>query len=60
MEKYGYEPENPPELEKRAGKSSHCPACGATLQGSPPVCPNCGSRPFEKRRPNGQEEESGG
>ena len=57
MEKYGYEPEKPPDLEKRAGEARRCPECGSELEGHPPVCPSptCGSRPFE-RRPDGQEE----
>lgn len=56
MEKYGYEPDKPKDLEKRAGDKARCPSCGNLLTGHPPVCPNCGSRPFE-RSPDEQKED---
>jgi rubrerythrin len=56
MDKYGYVPEDPSDLEKRAGKEAVCPVCGAQLSGTPPVCPSCGSRPFEKRNTDGQKD----
>lgn len=51
MEKYGYQPKN--DKSKQASEGSGCPRCGAELKGEPPVCPNCGSKPFE--RENGKE-----
>jgi len=49
MEKYGYVPND--ELEKKSGVDNNkCPKCGAELSStSPPVCPNCGSQPLEKK-----------
>ena len=49
MEKYGVLTSL--ELEKTAERMQpgHCPVCGAELKDSnPPICPNCGSAPFEK------------
>lgn len=53
MEKYGYEQEKKDPKVKEASVSGRCPKCGAELQGKPPVCPQHGSEPFEKREPNG-------
>lgn len=47
MEKYGYEPKEQEELVKEANELGVCPKCGETLSGQPPVCPQCGSEPFE-------------
>lgn len=48
MEKYGYEQVDDPKV-KVASKKGHCPKCGEKTDGAPPVCPKCGSEPFEKR-----------
>lgn len=47
MEKYGYEKDD--ETAKTAAEKGKCPECGSLLEGSPPVCPKCGSEPFEKK-----------
>ena len=51
MEKYGVEEE--PVGDKTAGDADHCPACGALLrpvdQTGVSLCPDCGSKPFEKK-----------
>ena len=50
MEKYGYEKEKTPdEKTKLAAEKGKCPICGSVTEGSPPVCPNHGSEPFEER-----------
>lgn len=47
MDKYGYEAEK--KNEKTAAETGKCPVCGSELNGNPPVCPKCGSEPFERR-----------
>lgn len=47
MEKHGYDQDR--DLAKTAAEKGKCPQCGSPLSGQPPVCPNCGSEPFEKR-----------
>jgi uncharacterized Zn finger protein (UPF0148 family) len=41
------------EKTKTASRDEHCPECGAPLYprktGDIPQCPNCGTKPFEKR-----------
>jgi hypothetical protein len=49
MEKYGYEKEKNDEKIKTAAKKGKCPICGKDVTGNPPVCPQHGSKPFEKR-----------
>jgi hypothetical protein len=47
MDKFGYEVDT--DNTKTAAEKGKCPICGAELQGSPPICPEHGSEPFEKR-----------
>lgn len=47
MEKYGVELDKN-HGEKLAAEKGKCPACGKTLSGNPPICPDCGSKPLEK------------
>jgi len=54
MDKYGYEQDKEQDLVKKASEDGKCPICGATLEGSPPVCPKHGSEPFEKRERDGE------
>lgn len=49
MEKYGYEQEKKDPQVKEAAEKGKCPKCGDNLIGHPPVCPKCGSEPFEKK-----------
>lgn len=50
MEKYGYEQEpQPDDKTKTAAEKGSCPLCGAQLTGNPPVCPEHGSEPFERK-----------
>jgi len=39
------------EMEKQAREGGGCPVCGGTVDysGNVPVCPKCGTAPFEKR-----------
>lgn len=55
MEKHGYEQERSNDNVKTAAEKGRCPICGAETTGSPPVCPNHGSEPFEKRPEDGEE-----
>jgi rubrerythrin len=48
MEKYGYEEDH--DLTKKATEAGKCPQCSSPLEGNPPVCPKCGSEPFEKKK----------
>lgn len=48
-EKYAYEQEQKNPKVKTASERGRCPECGAELRGNPPVCPNHGSKPFERR-----------
>jgi ABC-type ATPase with predicted acetyltransferase domain len=50
MEKYGYEKDDKEPKTKIASNKTKCPKCGASIRGNPPVCPNHGSEPFEKKR----------
>lgn len=50
MEKYGYGKEEKDPKVKEAAQKGKCPSCGSELKGSPPVCKNCGSKPFEKTK----------
>lgn len=56
IEKYNYEKDQKDPTVKTASEKGRCPQCGAELKGAPPVCPNHGSEPFE-RRPDGEKEE---
>lgn len=56
MDKHGYKPNEDDPTVKTAAEKGKCPACGAPTRGHPPVCPNCGSEPFEER-PDAKEEE---
>lgn len=47
MDKHGYEQDQ--DLGKTATEKGKCPQCGSPLSGQPPVCPKCGSEPFEKK-----------
>lgn len=50
MDKYGVTIEEDSDKTKTAAATQHCPDCGAELEkGGVPKCPNCGTRPFEKR-----------
>lgn len=49
MEKYGVEINKKDAKTKEAAVNGHCPVCGAELSGNPPICPNHGSEPFERR-----------
>ena len=49
MEKYGYEKEQHEDGVKEAVRDGLCPICGQALSGTPPVCPEHGSEPFERR-----------
>lgn len=49
MEKYGYEQEKKDPKVKEAAEKGKCPKCGGALSGNPPVCSQCGSKPFEKQ-----------
>jgi hypothetical protein len=57
VDKHGYEQERSNENVKTAAEKGRCPICGAETTGSPPVCPNHGSEPFEKRPSDGEEED---
>jgi hypothetical protein len=48
MDKYGYEQQEQPAGQKLASEGAVCPICGKPSPGSPPVCPDHGSLPFEK------------
>ncbi len=48
-EKYAYEKEQEDPRVKTASEKGRCPKCGAEVRGNPPVCPNHGSEPFERR-----------
>jgi len=39
------------DMEKQAREGDGCPVCGSTVDysGNVPVCPRCGTAPFEKR-----------
>jgi len=50
MDKYGYEPEPDQPSVKTAVEREKCPVCGRQLVGQPPVCPRCGSLPFEPHK----------
>lgn len=52
-EKYGYEEERDDPTVKTAVKKGNCPICGEEVVGQPPVCPNHGSEPFEKKDEGG-------
>jgi hypothetical protein len=54
MEKYGVEIDK--EKVKTAGAKKVCPECGAELSfiTTPPTCPNCGTKPFEKDAKGGK------
>lgn len=56
MDKYGYKKREDDDTVKVATQKGKCPRCGADLNGNPPVCPNCGSEPFEERRDAEEEE----
>ena len=51
MEKYGVETETDKKDGKVATDEKRCPTCGSLLvtTANVPQCPNCGTRPFEKR-----------
>lgn len=49
MEKYGYEKDKDDPTVKTASQKGRCPKCGERVSGSPPICPKCGSEPFEKQ-----------
>jgi hypothetical protein len=49
VEKYGYEKEREDPTVKTATEKGRCPVCGSPLRGEPPVCPEHGSEPFEKK-----------
>jgi len=49
MDKYAYEKETQDPTVKTASEKGRCPKCGKETEGQPPVCPSCGSEPFEKR-----------
>lgn len=49
VKKYGVEANKNNELTKEAAEKGQCPICGAELSGSPPICPEHGSKPFERR-----------
>lgn len=57
MDKHGYKQRDDDPTVKTATKKGVCPQCGAPVSGGPPVCPNCGSEPFEERRRDGEKEE---
>lgn len=50
MEKYGVDTNE--EKTKTASEGKTCPECGATLKTGTnvPVCPNCGTKPFEEKK----------
>ena len=52
MQKYGVEEEKPSD-NKTAADDTMCPACQAVLRPADEtgvlLCPNCGSKPFEKK-----------
>lgn len=50
VEKYGVELDKNDKGAKTAAEQGKCPACGKGLSGNPPICPDCGSKPLEKRR----------
>jgi len=56
MDKYGVEIDKKDSKTKEAAARGLCPLCGSKLTGWPPVCPEHGSKPFE-RRPDGETEE---
>jgi predicted amidophosphoribosyltransferase len=53
MDKYGVQvdPEKVKEGSVKVFKHECCPDCEAVLDlsGSVPICPHCGSKPFEKQ-----------
>lgn len=49
MRKYAYEKEKEDKLVKKAAEKGRCPVCGRQTEGQPPVCPSCGSKPFERQ-----------
>jgi hypothetical protein len=49
MDKYGYDQNGTSDNSKTAAEKGKYPECGSELTGNPPVCPKCGSAPFEKK-----------
>ena len=49
MDKYGYRRDEEDPNVKTAVDKNTCPKCGSSLSGNPPICPNCGSEPFEEK-----------
>lgn len=53
MEKYGVSEDSTLEKEAKQGDQPRCPTCDAVLRDEAKtgvlLCPNCGSRPFERR-----------
>jgi predicted RNA-binding Zn-ribbon protein involved in translation (DUF1610 family) len=49
MEKYGVEVDD--DKVKTGSAGNKCPSCGADVRTdlSVPMCPNCGTKPFEKQ-----------
>lgn len=55
MEKYAVVLDE--EKTKTAGQGRSCPGCGAQISGA--HCPNCGTKPFEKRQERGKNAQEG-
>ncbi len=51
MDKYAVDESGDKDVLEKAA-SDGCPDCGAAIQkhGNVAICPNCGTRPFEKKK----------